>query len=154
VRAVFIGFVLLALLQTAVAGTAYYFLGVPHFLIWTLVTLVLCMIPVLNAPIVFVPMGIYFLMQGEWQKTIILYVVGFGVVSVIDNVLRPIVIGRRVSLHPIAIFFALIGGLYSFGPIGIMAGPMLLTLLLGLADAVRERMATLDLAAGVPEASG
>jgi predicted PurR-regulated permease PerM len=141
VRAVFVGFVLLAFLQTAVAGALYYLLGAPNYLLWTFVTLVLCMIPVLNAPIVFVPMGIYFLAQGAWHKTLILYLVGFGVISVIDNVLRPVVIGRRISLHPIAIFFSLIGGIWAYGPIGIMAGPMLLMLLLGLLEVVRERLA-------------
>jgi predicted PurR-regulated permease PerM len=138
VRAVFVGFVLLAFVQTAVAGTLYWALGAPNWVLWTFVTLILCMVPVLNAPIVFVPMGIYFLVQGQWHKTLILYVIGFGVVSVIDNIIRPIVIGRQVDLHPAAILFALLSGIFAFGPIGIMVGPMVLTLLLSIADALRE----------------
>jgi predicted PurR-regulated permease PerM len=140
IRAVFIGFILLAFVQAAIAGVLYYALGAPHFMVWTLLTLILCMIPVFNAPIVFVPMGIYFLVNGEWVKTLILYGVGFGVISVIDNLLRPIIISKWVQMHPLAIFFALVAGIYTIGPLGIMAGPMLLTTALIVIEELHERV--------------
>ncbi|HQU19796.1 MAG TPA: AI-2E family transporter, partial [Fimbriimonadaceae bacterium] len=65
---------------------------------------------------------------------------GFLLVSQIDTLLKPVVIGARLLMHPMAVFFALLGGVLSRGPIGLMAGPMLLALLLMLHDVVREMM--------------
>ncbi len=138
IHAVFIGVVLVALIQGAMAGIAYWAVGVPSPIVWFVATTVLCAIPLLGAPLIYVPMSLLLLSQGKVWQGCILLAVGFGLVSQIDNILRPWVIGARTNLHPMAIFFSLLGGVFALGPVGIMAGPVLLTVLLALQDIVRE----------------
>jgi predicted PurR-regulated permease PerM len=139
IRAVFIGVVLVALIQGTAAGVLYAATGVPNSLMWGVATIVLCTIPLLGAPIIYVPLAIMLAANGKPIQAAILLGVGFGVVSNIDNILRPFIIGARVELHPMAIFFSLLGGVLALGPVGIMAGPMLLTVLLAAQDIIRER---------------
>lgn len=139
IHAVFIGVVLVALIQGTISGVAYFVCGVPSPLVWFVATTVLCAIPLLGAPLIYVPLALLLFSQGKSGQAIGLLVVGFGVVSQVDNLLRPFVIGARVNLHPMAIFFSLLGGVLALGPVGIMAGPVLLTVLLALQDIIREK---------------
>jgi predicted PurR-regulated permease PerM len=141
VRAVFVGTVLVAMIQGAVIGAAYAFVGVPNALLLGVVSAVLCVIPLLGAPVVYIPVGLLLIAQGNMQGGLIILGVGFAIVSQIDNVLKPFFIGGRANLHPMAIFFSILGGVLLVGPIGVMAGPMALTVLLALQDVVRARYA-------------
>ena len=140
VRAVFVGTVLVAALQGAVMGVAYGFAGIPNALLLGVVSAVLCIVPLLGAPVLYIPIGLALLATGNVKGGAIILGVGFLVVSQIDNLLKPFLISGRASLHPMAVFFAILGGTLLVGPIGVMAGPMLLTIVLGLLEALRERM--------------
>ena len=140
VRAVFIGTVLVALIQGAVIGAAYFWAGVPNALILGVISAILCIIPLLGAPVVYIPIGLLLLAQGNIPGAVKVLAVGFLVVSQIDNVLKPFLIGGRANLHPIAIFFSILGGVLLVGPIGVMAGPMALTILLALIGIVLEHI--------------
>lgn len=138
IRAVFVGVVLVSVIQGTIGGIAYLCLGIDNALMWGVATIILCMIPLVGSPIVYVPLSLLLFAQGKSTEGIILLVVGFGIISNVDNVLRPFVIGARVNLHPIGIFFSLLGGVLAFGPIGIMAGPLLLQTVLTISEFVRE----------------
>ncbi|MEJ5170701.1 MAG: AI-2E family transporter [Fimbriimonadales bacterium] len=138
VRAVFVGIILVAIAQGLVAGVGYFIAGVPNPVVWTLVTILLCAIPLLGSPLVYVPLGVTLITQGRPLAGVLLMAYGFLIVSNIDNVLRPFVIGAQTNLHPMAVFFSLLGGVFLLGPVGLMAGPMVLTVALCLADALRE----------------
>lgn len=140
IQAVFIGVVLVALVQGLLAGAAYWALGVPSPAVWCFVTIILCAIPLLGAPVVYVPLAIILMAQGNWAGGIGLAAWGFIVISNVDNFLRPFIIGSRVQLHPMAVFFSLLGGVFALGPVGLMAGPVLLTVALALQDVIREKM--------------
>ncbi|RYG48907.1 AI-2E family transporter [bacterium] len=140
VRAVFVGTVLVAVLQGFVIGLAYYFTGVPNALLLGVISAILCIIPLLGAPVVYLPVGLYLIATGKTNEGLIILVVGFAIVSQIDNALKPFLIGGRANLHPMAIFFAILGGISVVGPIGLMAGPILLTALLAIQDVIRERL--------------
>lgn len=139
VRAVFIGVVLVALIQGTIAGITYWAIGIPSPIVWGLATTVLCVIPLLGSPVILIPMAIFLLAQGQIVEAIVLLAVGFGIITQVDNLLRPWMIGSRIKSHYITTFFSLLGGVLAFGPVGIMVGPVLLTLLLGLVDVIRER---------------
>lgn len=139
IQSVFVGVVLVSGIQAMIAGVAYWILGVQWPLLWAFVTFVFCTIPMLGAPVVYVPLSIKLIADGHIPQALGLLIVGFGVISVIDNFLRPVFIGARSDLHPMAIFFSLLGGVVAIGPIGIMAGPMIVTLLLALTDVLRAR---------------
>jgi predicted PurR-regulated permease PerM len=150
IRAVFVGIVLVAIVQGSVAGVAYWAVGVPQALLWGVATIVLCMIPLVGAPILYIPMSLLLISQGKTVEAIVLLAVGFVIVSNIDNILRPFIIGAKVDLHPMAVFFSLLGGVFLLGPVGIMAGPMLLAVVLVMVDALRERTGS---DGSIPEAS-
>ncbi|MCX7801317.1 MAG: AI-2E family transporter [Fimbriimonadales bacterium] len=138
VRAVFVGIILVAVAQGLAAGAGYFVAGVPNPLVWTLVTILLCAIPLLGSPLVYVPLGVTLITQGRPIAGVALMAYGFVVVSNIDNLLRPFVIGAQTNLHPMAVFFSLLGGVFLLGPVGLMAGPLVLTIALCMAEALRE----------------
>ncbi len=140
IHAVFIGVVLVAVIQGTLIGIAYAVVKVPNALILGVVSIIFGCIPLLGSPIVYIPVAISLLMAGKPTEAIGLLLFGFLVVSQIDNVLRPFFIGARVPLHPIAIFFSLLGGVLLIGPVGLMAGPMVLTLGLFVIEVLREKL--------------
>lgn len=140
IRAVFVGVVLVAILQGCLAGGAYAVCGVPHPVIWGAVTIVLCTIPAIWPTLIYVPISAWLLLSGRYPEGIGL-IVFLLVVSSLDHFLRSILISSQTSLHPIGIFFSILGGIIVFGPIGIMAGPMILTVTLALIDVLRESRA-------------
>lgn len=147
IHAVFVGTVLVAIIQGTIIGITYYFVGIPNALLLGVISGILCIIPLLGAPVIYIPAGLLLLTQGNTTGAIWIFVIGFGVVSQIDNLLKPWFIGGRANLHPMTTFFAILGGVILLGPIGVMAGPMVLTILLALQDVIRERLA---LEAGEP----
>lgn len=142
--AVFVGVVFVAMIQGTLAGLLYWAVGVPSPLLWGLATIVLCAVPLLGAPIIYVPMAILLAAQGRWVEAGILLGVGFLIISQIDNLLRPFFIGARTNLHPMGVFFSLLGGILVMGPIGLMAGPVLLTILIGLSEVIITRRKLMD----------
>lgn len=138
VRSVFKAYVVVAVIQGSISGITYMALGIPGWgLLWA-VTILLSCLPFLGAPIIYIPLAISLFLEGKTWQAIVLLVVCGGIVSQIDNFLRPWFIGMGSRLHPMAIFFALLSGVLAFGPIGLMAGPMLLTLLISLAQILRD----------------
>jgi len=137
IRAVFVGVVLVAILQGCLAGLAYALCGVPHPVIWGAVTIVLCTIPAIGPTLVYVPIAAWLLLSGRYVEGIGL-IVFLLIVSSLDHFLRSLLISSQTSLHSIGIFFSILGGIIVFGPIGIMAGPMILTVTLALIDVLRE----------------
>lgn len=136
IRAVFIGTVLVALMQGAVMGLLCWWAKVPNSLLVGVATAILGLIPLVGPPVLYIPIGLYLLSQGNTPGGLIMLVGGL-VVSQMDNLLRPFLIGGRVNLHPLAIFFSILGCVLWIGPIGIMAGPMVLTILLALVEVIR-----------------
>jgi predicted PurR-regulated permease PerM len=138
VHATFIGIVLVAILQGTLLGIAFWALGLPAPLLWGSVAILLCMIPFAGAPIIWVPTCAILASQGHWAQAIILAGVGVGVVGLVDNVFKPVIIGLRVKLHPMAVALAIFGGIATMGPVGILVGPVVLSVLLGALQVVRE----------------
>ncbi len=139
IRSVFYSVVAVALVQGLLCLLAYWVLGVPSPVAWWAVTTLVAMIPLLGAPVGYVPAAMVLMLTGRPIQGVIMLAFGFGVVSMLDNFLRPIFISMGSNLHMIAIFFSLLGGVFTLGPIGLMAGPIVLTVTLGMLDVLRER---------------
>ena len=110
----------------------------PAPLLWGSVAILLSMIPFAGAPIVWVPTSIILASQGHWLQAIILAAVGVGVIGLVDNIFKPVIIGMRVKLHPMAVALAIFGGIATMGPVGLLVGPVVLSILLGAVQVVRE----------------
>ena len=141
VHGVFIGTVLVAIVQGAMVGVLLAILKGPSPLGFGLLTFGVSLVPILGAPLVYLPLAGWFFLQGQNVPGIVLLVVGFAIISQVDNVLRPLIVGQRVALHPFAVFLFILGGAAVIGPVGLMAGPMVLALLIGVRDLILESRA-------------
>jgi predicted PurR-regulated permease PerM len=144
ISAVFYSVIGVAIVQGLICLILYWILGVPNPLAWWAITTIFAMIPLVGAPVGYIPAALLLLVTGHTIEAIVLLLIGFFFVSQIDNFLRPMFIKMGTNLHMIAIFFALLGGVFTLGPIGLMVGPMLLTLILGMLDVLRERRRLAD----------
>ena len=133
------GVVSIAVLQGLLGGLAFWILGVPSPLLWAVLMTFVCMIPVLGSFLVWAPIAIYLAANGYWARAIFLAVWGGLVISLVDNILRPKLIKNQTRLHELFVFFAVLGGISVFGLLGIVLGPVVLAITLGLLQTFRVR---------------
>jgi len=127
----------IAIVQGTLGGLAFWILGLPSAIVWGVAMIFLSMIPMLGAFIVWVPAAIYLFATGHYVKGVVLVLWGTLVIGMIDNFLRPKLVGGRTKLHELLIFFAVLGGLQVFGVLGIVLGPVVLAITLALVDVFR-----------------
>ena len=128
VRGVIEGQIVLGLLQGLVAGVVFWFLGVPNALFWGFVTAIVSMLPVVGAFLVWLPVAGWLLISGMIWQGITLIILGGAVISQIDNVLRPYLVGRYAEVHPALVLIGVLGGMSVFGIAGFILGPLILAL--------------------------
>jgi predicted PurR-regulated permease PerM len=134
VLAVVHGSLVVGMIQGLLAGLAYHFLGVPFAVLWGVVTGFVALLPVGGSTLVTIPASIYLFLQGETLRSVGLLVWSLGIVGTVDNVLKPLIIGNRLGLPVLFLFFGILGGLTLFGAIGIVLGPVLFAILRVLLD--------------------
>lgn len=132
------GVVVIAVIQGAIGGIAFWLLGLPSALLWSVVMMLLCLIPLLGAFVVWVPAALYLAATGAYLKAGILAFVGAVIIGSIDNFLRPRLVGEKTRLHELLIFFSVLGGLQVFGVLGIVLGPVVVVVTLALIDVLRQ----------------
>ena len=128
------GVITIAIIQGTLGGLAFWVLGLPSAIIWGVAMTFLSMVPMLGAFLVWVPAAIYLALTGHWVKALLLALWGTLVIGMIDNFLRPTLVGSRTRLHELLIFFAVLGGLNVFGVLGVVLGPVVLAVTLALID--------------------
>jgi predicted PurR-regulated permease PerM len=119
-----LGRAVIALMQGCLAGLAFWVLGVPSPFLWGVLTSCVAMVPPLGAFLVWIPMAVYLGVNGHWVKAALLVAWGSIVVSTVDNLLFPILVGARLRLHTGVILIAVLGGIALFGVPGIVLGPV------------------------------
>jgi predicted PurR-regulated permease PerM len=124
--AVIKGHVLVAVVQGLVAGIGLAVTGVPNYAFWTFIMVILGFIPIIGTVIVWFPAAIYLFVIDRPAAATFLFLYGIVIVSLTDNVLRPIAVDRGSNLHPAVIIVGVIGGVYIFGAAGLFIGPILL----------------------------
>lgn len=124
--------------QGTLTGLSFWFLGLPAPILWTLVTALASLVPMVGSALVWGPAAILLLLSGHWVKAIILFAWGAAVVGQIDAVVRPYVVGARVKVHTLLVFFALLGGVKAFGIVGIFVGPVLLSITLAVLNMLKD----------------
>ena len=138
VLAVVQGSLVVAMVQGLLAGLAYWVVGVPFSVLWGVITGFFALLPIGGSAIVSVPVSIYLFLQGETLRGVGLLVWSLGVVGMVDNILKPLLIGNRLGLPVLFLFFGILGGLVLFGAVGIILGPALFALLRVLLDLYAE----------------
>ncbi|MEI8130664.1 MAG: AI-2E family transporter [bacterium] len=120
------GSLFVAVLQGLFAGLGFLVCGVPSALLWAGVAMFAALIPGIGTSLVVLPAVAYLYLTGNPIHAIFLLVYGLIVVSLIDNVLKPKLIERGMLIHPFFILLSAIGGIFFFGPIGFLLGPLVL----------------------------
>jgi predicted PurR-regulated permease PerM len=126
------GVLVVAAAQGLLLGLGFWFVGVRSPVLWGTVGGLASIIPIVGSPLVWVPILIAFLVMGSYWKALILGLWGGVIVGSVDNVLRPLVVGVSEKQHPVVIALAAIGGTFAFGPLGIILGPLVVSLLAAL----------------------
>ncbi len=142
------GGVLIAIVQGTLGGLVFFILGLGAPVLWGVVMGFLSFIPVLGPGFVYVPAAVILFVQGSIIKGILMLGFGFGVVSTVDNVLRPFVVSGRTKMHTMVLFIAILGGLNLFGLLGLVMGPVIAAIFISFfnfyqAELARTRMAEL-----------
>ncbi len=127
-----------AVAQGTLLGLAFWVLGLPSPVLWGMMTALFSFMPLVGTAMVWLPAAIILILIGHPVKGLILLAWGAGVVSMVDNIIRPLVISEHMRFHPLWVFFALLGGVQAFGVIGLFVGPAVLALATSLFSVIRE----------------
>jgi len=125
-----VGIPVIAVLQGVVALIGYLIIGVKEPWFWFVVTCITAMLPVVGAALAYIPLAIIFFANGDTGKGIFMLIYGFGVIGTVDNVFRFTLAKKIGNVHPLVTVFGVIIGLSVFGFIGLIFGPLLISLFL------------------------
>ncbi|CAD7034449.1 AI-2E family transporter [Pseudorhizobium halotolerans] len=128
VRATVRGNLIIALIQGAIGGLTFWALGIYAALLWGVLMAFLSLLPAVGAAVVWVPTAIYLALTGAWLKAAILVFVGVLVIGLVDNLLRPPLVGKETRLPDYVVLISTIGGLSLFGVNGFIIGPLVAAL--------------------------
>ncbi|OIP91282.1 MAG: hypothetical protein COS57_15195 [Syntrophobacterales bacterium CG03_land_8_20_14_0_80_58_14] len=125
-------------IQGALGGIVFFVTDVEGALIWGLLMILMAIVPLVGCSIIWAPAGILMLLTGHIWEGVLILAVGFLVISTVDNVLRPILIGKDVEMHPLLIFLSTLGGIILFGFSGFVIGPVITSLLIAIWEMYEE----------------
>ncbi|GID04614.1 AI-2E family transporter [Pseudomonas sp. 008] len=128
VRATVKGSLLVSITQGALGGLIFWFLDIPSVLLWAVLMAFLSLLPAVGAGIVWVPVAAYFLLSGAIWQGAVLALFGVFVIGLVDNILRPILVGKDTKMPDYLILISTLGGLAIFGLNGFVIGPLIAAL--------------------------
>ncbi|TGN18711.1 AI-2E family transporter [Leptospira idonii] len=135
IRTVMLGNLFIALLQGALIYVLLLFTSVSNKFLLSSIATIFSLIPVIGTSVVWLPVGIYLgLVQNAWSYGILFMIGGASAYLILENLVKPKILDKKLKTHPFLIFLSLIGGLQEFGVAGIIIGPMALTLIIILWD--------------------
>lgn len=132
VRATLKGTLIVGIIQGTLGGMMFAIVGVPSPVVWGILMFFFSLVPIVGTGIVWFPAGVIFLLLGHVWEGIFILSMGAFLISTIDNLLRPRLVGRDTQMHPILVFFGSLGGIVVFGATGFLLGPIMVALCLTL----------------------
>jgi predicted PurR-regulated permease PerM len=147
-RAVVYGIIFTAAIQGCLGGIGWWFVGLSHPIFFGFVMFITGMIPFVGTPVVWIPGSIVLLIQNDIAGGLMLLAWGFGVVSMVDNFIRPYFISEESRIHMLVIFVGIFGGLFNWGFLGIFMGPLILSLGIFVLDVYKSIALANNISAG------
>lgn len=132
------GSLLIALAQGVLLGFGFWIFNVPNGALWGVVAAVMSFIPTFGTALVSVPAIIFLFATGNTASAVGLLVWAVVIVGLVDNFLGPLVVGRKINIPSILILFSVLGGISLLGPVGILVGPLTVSLLYSLVSIYRN----------------
>ncbi len=144
-RAVVLATLLSALAQAILGGIAYYLAGFDSLFLLTSLTFLLAMVPFVGAAAVWVPACLWLaFVEERFLAAVVLLGYGGGVISMVDNLVKPFVLHGQSKLHPLLALLSVLGGVQALGPIGILVGPMIVSFLQALLNILHTELKTME----------
>jgi predicted PurR-regulated permease PerM len=131
VRAVVYGMIMTAIAQALLTVLGFWVAGHPYPLLLGALMFIMSFIP-FGPPVIWLPASLSFFLHGEYGWGIATFIWGAGVISTIDNILRPVFIGKATHMPVLLIFVGVIGGVMAFGMVGLFVGPVVVAVALAL----------------------
>lgn len=138
-NSVIYGHIVLGALQGVLTGIGLYVCGVPQAILLTIIAILAAIIPIIGAWLVWIPASIYLLSEGHTGAGIGLILYGALFVSWIDNIIKPYIVSRKSNISSVIVLIGMIGGLFVFGIMGLILGPLILSYLIILFDAYKDK---------------
>jgi predicted PurR-regulated permease PerM len=133
-RNLFFGYIIVALVQAVMAYIIFSIFRVKGALVFAGLTLISVFIPMIGGGLVWLPIGVVRIINGNVAGGVVFLIISGIFISTLDNFLRPMFLQNRIQLHPLIIFFAILGGMGAFGFNGFILGPMVVILFLTVLD--------------------
>ena len=130
VKGVLQSMIIVPLAQGAVAWVGFTLLGVPSPTLWSAMVVFASLIPLIGSPLAWVPAAIYLGVAVSPMRGVLMFLYGTFVICMVDNVIKPIILKGAAQIHTMLGFLSILGGLYAFGPKGLIVGPVVLSLVL------------------------
>src|SRR5512134_989843 len=136
IRATVKGSVVVAMVQGALGGVIFWMLGIHAALLWGVVMAFLSLVPAVGAGLVWLPAALYLLATGEIGPGVILIAFGVFVIGLVDNFLRPILVGKSTRMPDYLVLISTLGGIAVLGITGFVTGPLIAALFVAVWDVV------------------
>ncbi|HIH18216.1 MAG TPA: AI-2E family transporter [Nanoarchaeota archaeon] len=143
-KLVIYGFVVVGFIQGVVGGLSFFIFGVPNPLFWTLAMIIASILPI-GPWLVWIPAAALQFAMGEVAAAVGLAIFGLVVTNNIDLILRPILVGKKAEMHPLIILVGGLGGIITFGAIGLIIGPLILAFTISFIKVYRDEQRKLHL---------
>ena len=136
------GKLIVSVIQGTLGGLMFGWIGLPAPVFWGSVMAALSVFPVVGAFLIWSPAAVILALNGDWKHAILLTTWGVLIIHPVDNLLGPVLVGGTLHVHTLLMFFSIIGGLAAFGPSGIVLGPIIAAVVVGLVELVERSRAT------------
>ena len=145
VKATVKGNVIIAIIQGSIGGITFWFLGIEAALLWGVLMAVLSLLPAIGSFLIWAPVAIYLLLTGDYLRGAILLAIGVFVISLIDNLLRPPLVGKDTRLPDYVVLVSTLGGISLFGINGFVIGPLIAALFFAVWSLFANRERALEM---------
>lgn len=139
---------IVAAIQGTLGGLGFAIVGLPAPVFWGVAMAFFSLVPVVGSGLIFVPASLWLGLAGHWGRALLLLAICAGVSTVVDNLLRPILLGGRTELSGLVIFISVVGGVSLFGMLGLVLGPILVATAAGVLAVYMERAESPPITAG------
>ena len=129
----------MGILQGLIAGIGYFIFGVPNALLLTILTILIGVIPIIGPWLVWIPVDIYLFVANRPGAGMGLFIYGMLLINWVDTIVRPMIVSRRTQINPGIILVGMIGGLFVFGLLGLIIGPLILAYVLLVLEIYRKQ---------------
>jgi len=138
-KSVLVGQIVVGVIQGIIAGVGYFIFEVPNALLMTVITMLVGVIPIIGPWLVWIPIDIYLFAIGKTGAGLGLFLYGLFLINWVDTIIRPMIVSRRTQINPAIILIGMIGGLYVFGLLGLIVGPLILAYVILILELYRKQ---------------